>query len=100
MHVIARSASICPHEGADVTFCPLGTPYGDVGWPPHEGFCGMHQASGSVCAQCECCCPMNGAPASGLEGTCASTKRLPVTHESVTYEPPAMWSRPTPSPVP
>ena len=43
---------------------------------------------------------MNGAPASGLEGTCASTKRLPVTHESVTYEPPAMWSRPTPSPAP
>jgi hypothetical protein len=125
----ARWTSQCAHEGADVAFCPLGTPYGDVrrapqrpprfascvpcaqanaprlrprqvGWPPHEGFCGMHQASGSVCAQCECCCPMNGAPASGLEGTCASTKRLPVTHESVTYEPPAMWSRPTPSPAP
>jgi hypothetical protein len=45
-------------EGVNtVEYCPLGTPFGNVGWRPDEGWCGRDHASGDVCTSCTCCCP-------------------------------------------
>lgn len=46
--------------------------YGDLGWQPLDGWCGIEPSSGAVCASCSCCCP--GQPAT-LDGPCAADVR-------------------------
>ena len=64
--------SLCvSHDTTDVEYCPLGTPYGDVGWSPQDGYCGINP-SGAVCDACACCCP--GMPVTA-SGPCSATAR-------------------------
>ena len=64
--------SLCvSHETESVDYCPLGTPYGDVGWSPQDGYCGINPA-GAVCDACACCCP--GMPVTA-SGPCSATAR-------------------------
>ena len=47
----------CVEGATNVEYCPLGTPFGNVGWRPAEGWCGKDHRSGDVCTSCTCCCP-------------------------------------------
>ena len=47
----------CVEGATNVEYCPLGTPFGNVGWKPAEGWCGKDHRSGDVCTSCTCCCP-------------------------------------------
>jgi len=47
----------CVEGAANIEYCPLGTPFGNVGWRPAEGWCGKDHRTGNVCTSCTCCCP-------------------------------------------
>ena len=67
--------SLCSPKSSSVVYCPLGTPYGNVGWEPKDGWCGIDPASQAVCTACECCCP--GVPISE-SGACSASARISV----------------------
>ena len=47
----------CVSGATHVEYCPLGTPFGNVGWQATEGWCGKDHSTGAVCPSCTCCCP-------------------------------------------
>ena len=52
-----RWTAECVEGVALVEYCPLGTPFGNVGWRADEGWCGKDHSTGAVCTSCTCCCP-------------------------------------------
>lgn len=52
-----RWTDVCVSGATHVEYCPLGTPFGNVGWQATEGWCGKDHSTGAVCPSCTCCCP-------------------------------------------
>ncbi len=65
--------SLCAYNTQSVAYCPMGTPYGSVGWDPLDGWCGIDPKTQAVCPACECCCP--GVPITQT-GSCTASARI------------------------